>query len=125
MMPADETRPLPIIILGHPTICAVLADVLDDEGYAVVTADDRPTAHALARGGPLRLIVVDLDVSHSDGAAFCHAYREHGGTAPIVLLTTAHVGAEQARSYGADGYLVKPFDLDVVIATVARLVGPA
>jgi DNA-binding response OmpR family regulator len=123
-MAADAPKPLPIILAGHPTVRAVLADLLTDEGYEVVTAVDQATALALAESGPARLIILDLDVPRSDGVAFCRAYREHGGTAPIVLLTDDEIEPEMVARYGADGYLAKPFDLTVVLEMVERLTRP-
>jgi DNA-binding response OmpR family regulator len=122
-MAAAAPVPPAIVLAGAPSIRELLADLLREEGYDVVTAADESAAFALARAGPPGLIVLDLDLRSPDGGAFCRAYREHGGTAPIVLITDAAVGPGTVARYGADAYIAKPFDLDVVLATVARLVG--
>ena len=123
-MADDPTPPLPITLAGHPDIRAVLADVLADEGYAVLSADDHAAALALAHRGPSRLVVLDVIGPDPEGEASCRAYREHGGTAPIVLVTDTDIDRAVVAGYGADAYIAKPFDLDDLLAIVRRLAGP-
>jgi two-component system response regulator QseB len=113
----------PIILVGHADIRELLAELLHDEGYAVLSPDDPAVALALARNGPARLIMIGPDVPDLDGAAFRRTFREHGGTAPIILITDATVGRVNVARYGADGSIARPFDLEMVVETVARLVG--
>jgi CheY-like chemotaxis protein len=58
-----------------------------------------------------------------DGAAFCRAYRERGGRAPVVLITAASEGAvaDAVEACGADGSIAKPFEIDEVLSTIERL----
>jgi DNA-binding response OmpR family regulator len=123
MMAAEGTGSAPIVIVGHPDIRALLADLLGEEGYPTLSVVDPDAALTVARTGPTRLIVLDLDVPSLDGVAFCRTFRQHGGAAPIILITDGDVGHADVARYGADGYIAKPFDLDTVVATVARLVG--
>jgi DNA-binding response OmpR family regulator len=122
-MAAAVTGPSPVILVGHPDIHALLADLLGEEGYEVRSVIDPAAALTLARNGPARLIVIDRDVPNLDGVAFCRAFRQHAGGAPIILITDAGVGRADVARYGADGYIARPFDLEMVVESVARLVG--
>jgi len=119
-----EGDPIIIIAEGSEDIRDLLVDLFTAEGYRVAAGADGATALALARGHATRLVLVDLTMPGVDGATFCRSYRARGGQAPIILMTAAEVDHEAVASYGADAYVVKPFDLDVLLATVARLAGP-
>jgi DNA-binding response OmpR family regulator len=49
--------------------------------------------------------------------------RFSGHQAPLVVITAAHDAKQYAEKVEADGYLSKPFDLDMVLATVGELIG--
>jgi two-component system response regulator PfeR len=121
-MSADVTGPSPIILVGDPDIRALLADLLGEEGYTIRSVISPDAALALARRGPTGLIVIDLDVPNLDGVAFCRTFRRHAGEAPIILITDAGVSNQDVVRYGADASIARPFDLEMVVATVARLV---
>ena len=76
------TGPAPIILVGHPDIRALLADLLSEEGYTVLSVIDPAAALTAARHAPARLIVIDLDVPNLDGVAFCRVFRQHAKPKP-------------------------------------------
>jgi CheY-like chemotaxis protein len=114
-------RPAILIVDDDAGMRRILEAMLTREGYEVVQAVDGEAALALARSRLLGLIVIDLSMPRMGGGDFCRAYREHGGTAPIVLLTAANVDQEAAARYGADGYIAKPFRVAQVLETIERL----
>jgi CheY-like chemotaxis protein len=103
----------------------VLTTLLEDDGYRTVEAVDGQHALDLALSQHVDLIVLDLDMPRLNGHAFCAAYREHGGQAPVLLLTGSHreVVAAAVETCGAVGYILKPFELDEVLTTVERHLG--
>jgi DNA-binding response OmpR family regulator len=109
-----------LVIDDDPDVRGMLGIVLNHAGYEVVTAVDG--ADGLARAGDQRigLVLLDIHMPRLEGDAFCRAYREHGGRAPIIVITAAEVDRETVARYGADAYIAKPFDIDVVQETVAR-----
>ena len=118
-------RPVILVVDDDSGLRRILEVMLAREGYGVVQARDGEAALALARSRRLGLIVVDLAMPRMRGDAFCRAYREHGGTAPIVLLTATNVDHETIAYYGADGYIAKPFRVREVLDVVVRLAGSA
>jgi DNA-binding response OmpR family regulator len=109
-----------LVIDDDPDVRGMLGILLNHAGYDVVTAVDG--ADGLARAGDQRigLVLLDIHMPRLEGDAFCRAYREHGGRAPIIVITAAEVDRETVTRYGADAYIAKPFDIDVVQQTVAQ-----
>jgi len=83
----------------------------------ILIADDE--ALQLARDQHLDLILLDLRMPKLDGAAFCRAYRDAGGQAPVILLTAVTKRIATTK-LGADDHLAKPFEVDVLLAAIAR-----
>ncbi|MFP3607096.1 response regulator transcription factor, partial [Paraburkholderia sp. SIMBA_053] len=79
---------------------------------------------AISLGGEVYdLIMLDPDLSGTDGFDLLHEYRNRGGRASVIILT-ARDGVESrigALDAGVDDYLVKPFDLDELTARVRAL----
>jgi CheY-like chemotaxis protein len=111
-----------LIAEDDPHIRHVLHELLEDEGYVPLLVANGQEALDLALAQPVDVILLDLQMPVLNGEAFCHAYREHGGTAPVVLLTAAAPAIVEAAitACGAAGYIAKPFDLGQVIETVAQ-----
>ena len=92
------------------------------EGYDVREArDGRAALHAIAQWSP-GVIVLDRLMPDMDGEEFARIYRALPPPhAPIVLLT-GYVQPEAAgERVGAAAVVVKPFDLDDLLATVVRV----
>jgi two-component system response regulator MprA len=76
-------RPVILIADDEAVLRQVLTELLDDEGYQVLTASDGDEALQLARDQHPDLSLLDLRRPKLDGAAFCRAYRDAGGQAPL------------------------------------------
>ena len=106
---------------------AVIAAILGDEGYAVLEAPDGAAALALLAAPPPRLglVLLDLWLPGTDGAAVAAAYRRLPAPhAPVLLLSAAPDAAAHVTAAGAVGLLAKPFDLDDLLGAVRRHAAP-
>jgi signal transduction histidine kinase/DNA-binding response OmpR family regulator len=120
--PNDRTTIL--VVDDEVDVRRYVRDVLADT-FHVLEAADGERALARARAALPDLIVSDVMMPNRDGFSMLRLLRQDERTAciPVVLLTarsatTAHVeGLEE----GADAYLTKPFDREVLRATVDRL----
>lgn len=81
---------------------------------------------------PWALALLDLHLPDGDGLALLRGWRAAGVQTPVIVLTARDQVSDRIRGLqaGADDYLVKPFDLDELLArvqAVARraLPGPA
>ncbi len=99
----------------------VLRLILEEEGYAVEAVADEATLRAFPHGYP-DLLFLDIWMSGWDGGDLCRELKcgEETREIPILLCSANRDGERIAREAGADGFIAKPFDMDDLLATVAR-----
>ena len=99
-----------------------IAAILEDGGYDVRVAGDGLDALAEVEAARPTLILLDITMPRLDGYAFAAELHRRGQHAdiPLVVLTADGRAPEKAAQVGANGYVAKPFTLDVLLAVVAR-----
>ena len=112
-----------LVVDDEPVLGDLLRDALRDEGYDVVVAGDgRAALDLLVRERP-DLVVMDVMMSGLDGRAAYRAMRSRGDLPDVpVVMTSAAVGPDRLDPSIA-AFLPKPFDLNDLLAVVARLIG--
>ena len=112
-----------LVVEDDPWIQWMIADDLADRGYEIMTAQDG--VEALERIGEARpdVIVLDLMLPRSDGWELTRDYQSvmGGEVIPIVVVSAARNPALPEASSGVRGCLPKPFDIEELARTVARL----
>ena len=94
---------------------------LELEGYAVAMAGNGEAALAYLRGKrPPGLILLDRDMPVMDGPEFLNAFQGLGLPTPIVMFSAGEI----TRDARVGAFLVKPFELDELTGTIARLCQP-
>ncbi len=111
-----------LIIEDDEAILRFLRRGLAYEGYNVDTAADGQTGLLMARDHPPDLVVLDWMLPGLDGLEVCRRLRA-GGPVPILMLTAKDSihNRVQGLDAGADDYMVKPFDLDELLARIRAL----
>lgn len=107
-----------------PMIGASVEKGLRLAGYGVDWCRDGKAAElALATGG-YSLLLLDLGLPRRDGLAVLKHLRQAGNGIPVLIVTARDAVADRVGglNLGADDYLVKPFDLDELIARVRALI---
>jgi CheY-like chemotaxis protein len=107
-------------------IALALADLLEDEGYAVTIASNGASALAQARrmGHTLDLLVTDLNMPEMSGEDLIHALRADRPDLPIVVITGSAPfgGLEELRRQGGGhrpfALLHKPLDYSALLDTL-------
>jgi CheY-like chemotaxis protein len=99
------------------------AEFFENAGYVVVQAGDGQEALDMARSERPDIVLLDLKLPRMDGYQVCQRLRGEPPTAhiPIIMVTAFLTGASdtvRGIEYGADDYLNKPVDLDVLGARV-------
>ena len=108
-----------LIVEDDDEIRDFLSLVLQQEGYAIRTAQNGAVALRTIDQAPPELILLDMRMPVMDGWAFVRAYRNRPGPhAPILVLTAAQDAAQRAREVHADAHLGKPFNLDDLLTVV-------
>ncbi len=112
-----------LIIEDDPAILKILQRGLTYEGYVVDTATDGRSGLILARDQQPDLVILDLMLPGMDGLEVCHRLRMVSGSIPILILTAKDAVQDriQGLDAGADDYMVKPFNLDELLARVRAL----
>lgn len=104
---------------------AVLSDILNNEGYAALLAQDGKEALQLLADQPVDLIITDRSMPGMGGLELLKKLQEK--KIPIPAIMVSAFGEEklwgQAIGYGAREYLLKPFDPAEVLKIVRRCLG--
>jgi two-component system response regulator MprA len=100
-----------------------LSRVLQLHGYRVVLAADGAEALAAVGRGGVGLIVLDVLMPGIDGLQVCRVLRGQGDRTPVLMLTARVRTADRVAGLdaGADDYLVKPFEVDELLARLRAL----
>jgi len=123
---AQQQSPMISLLLAEDdqSVRESLERALRFEGYDVHAVTDGAQAlEALITLEP-EVIVLDVMMPGVDGLAACRRIREKGIRTPVLMLTARHDVADRVAGLdaGADDYLVKPFDLEELLARLRALV---
>ncbi|WP_262704456.1 MULTISPECIES: response regulator transcription factor [Streptomyces] len=125
MSPADHgDQPARILIVDdEPAVREALQRSLVFEGYATETAVDGLDALGKVGSYDPELIVLDVLMPRMDGLTAARRLRATGVTLPILMLTARDTVGDRVTGLdaGADDYLVKPFELDELLARIRAL----
>ena len=113
-----------LIIEDNPDIAANVGDYLEDLDYTVDFAGDGITGLHLAVVNDFDAIILDLALPGMDGLEVCRKLRQDAAKDTPVLMLTARDRLEDKLAgfeTGADDYLVKPFELQEVVARLKVL----
>src|SRR5262249_4993267 len=106
-------------------LCATLWDLLRERGYRVALAHDTPGAAEQLRGGPYKVVLIDMRLPAGDGSEVFRMVREVNPDAHTVVVTghPRELGGlvEQVLREGAGAVCSKPFDVASLLNTVERL----
>ncbi len=106
-----------------PMIGASVVRGLKLAGFVVDWVRDGRAARAALDTGSYGLLLLDLGLPLLDGVALLKELRRGGSDVPVLVVTARDAVADRIFSLnlGADDYLIKPFDLDELIARIYAL----
>ena len=112
-----------LIIEDDEGILKFLRRGLAYEGYQVDVATDGQIGLIAARDNTPDLVILDLMLPGIDGLEVCRRLRAGGGDIPILVLTAKDSVSDRVigLDMGADDYMIKPFELDEVLARIRAL----
>jgi len=98
---------------------------LKHAGYEVIEASDGVDALEYARSNSVSLVLTDVNMPRMDGITLVHELRSlpHYRLTPLLLLTTESSQEKklEGKRAGATGWIVKPFNPEQLLATMARV----
>lgn len=112
-----------LIVDDDAAIREVVAEVLEEEGYAVVTAASGEEALRVLDAVRPALVVLDMRMPVMNGWEFAEELSaREDNRVPVLVMTAAVDAAQRAAEIGAAGTLSKPFDLIDLIDLVETLI---
>ena len=108
-----------LIVEDDLELAELLTDFLRDEGYTVSSVDSGERALELYEKYGAKLVVLDINLPDVNGFSVCSKLRESADT-PI-LIVSARTDKEDKLNgldLGADDYIEKPYDIDILIAKI-------
>lgn len=122
-------RPVAVVVEDDPDLGKLLRTYLKLEGIDTILASNRAeVGAAFKRPSAPDLVLLDVQLPDLDGFDILGRIRQHPllKTVPVIMLTgEATRGAVLKGIHGgADGYVTKPFQIDVVMKAVKTVLGP-
>lgn len=111
-----------LIVEDNRELAGLLRDFLQAEQYTVCVAEDGDTALKLYEQYGARLVLLDIMLPGIDGFAVCAKIREQSNT-PIIMVTAKTEKDDKLNGLilGADDYIEKPYDIDILLAKIAGI----
>jgi DNA-binding NtrC family response regulator len=121
-MKPNESGKSVLIVDDEPSVCALLSAKLSSEGFGCQSCSSGEKALALLQREPFDLIISAMHTAGISGLELLQKVRQN--YSHLVFLIITGVGDVQvginAMEQGAADYLVKPFQLETVVASVGR-----
>jgi DNA-binding response OmpR family regulator len=112
-----------LVVEDDVQLAEVLNEALTDRQYAVDVVQDGEAAWNWVNSLQYDLVVLDLTLPKLNGVSFCQRLRDRNFTVPVLMLTARDTIGDKiiGLDAGADDYMVKPFDLQELMARVRAL----
>ena len=112
-----------LLVEDDSMIGASVQTALQHEGFAVDWVRDGVLADTALTGHAFDLVLLDLGLPRQEGNTVLAKLRARRDTTPVLILSARDTVADRVKGLntGADDYLVKPFDLDELIARIHAL----
>ena len=115
-----------LVVDDDPDILDFLHDLLELEGYRVAVSMKGEYLETLPNGDLPGLILLDMHLSGRDGREIVKHLKKQEETKLIpIIMISAHPSAEETtRQAGADAFLEKPFQIEVLLEMVVYWLSP-
>lgn len=112
-----------LVVEDDAVIARELVKALTKEGYRAKSIDNGPDAVEEATLNPYGMIVLDVMIPGFDGFEVCRRLRAAHVETPVLMLTARDAVDDRVTGLdtGADDYLVKPFDVQELLARMRAL----
>ena len=113
-----------LLVEDDSMIGEALSVALKDSAYAVDWVKDGATASTALEHGEHQAVLLDLGLPKRDGLEVLRRLRLGGNTVPVIVITARDSVADrvQGLDFGADDYLVKPFDINELLARLRAVI---
>lgn len=112
---AGDQNATVLVVDDEPGIRELVAEILQDEGYAVRQAPDGLAALAEIEANGIDLIVSDVKMPRLDGPALVRRLRRRGHRVPVVLMSAVYADVDLPGVR----FVPKPFAFEHLLGTVS------
>lgn len=108
-----------LIVEDNSELAAVLCDFLRAEGYIVSVADNGEHAVSMYERYGARLVILDIMLPKTDGFEVLRKIRKNDNT-PVIIVSAKTEKDDKLNGLilGADDYIEKPYDIDILMAKI-------
>jgi len=125
---SQNTRKKVLVIEDDIGLVRTLNNLLQIEGYDVITASDGDAAIRIAFSEMPDLIICDIVMTKINGYDVLRVLKNAAKTSRIPFIYLTGKVKEKEKQYGlqlgADEYMCKPFEYDDLLETISRLLSP-
>ncbi len=118
-----------LVAEDNPINQKLITTILEQQGYAVTTADNGQIAVDLYEEGEYDIVLMDIDMPIMDGISATRIikeinHKEKRAYTPIIALTARALAGDRERilSAGLDAHLSKPVDRDFLLTTLDQYI---
>jgi len=112
-----------LVVDDEPDIRGLLKEILEDEGYDVITAENAQVARECRRQRRPDLVLLDIWMPDTDGISLLKEWAEDNGLDAPVIMMSGHGTVEtavEATRLGAYDFIEKPLSIAKILLTVQR-----
>ena len=112
-----------LVVEDETDLNKIICRSLRERGYDVSSASNGLEALSLTEGTKFDMILTDIMMPRMDGFELADSIRLTDKAIPIVFMTAKDDKASKMLGYsiGVDDYIVKPFDIDILIMKIAAI----
>lgn len=112
-----------LLIEDDQQIAKLITSALAAQHYTIDVATDGLEGWEYVNSSPYDLVLLDVMLPRLDGISFCRRLRLQKLQTPVILLTARNTSSDKVAGLeaGADDYLVKPFDVQELLARIRAL----
>ena len=113
-----------LLVEDDPMIGDAVSTALKDAAYAVDWVNDGNAAAHTLELGDHEVVLLDLGLPGKDGLEVLRRLRQSGSSLPVIIITARDEVASriQGLDLGADDYVVKPFDVQELLARIRAVI---
>lgn len=114
-----------LLVEDDPNFGSILKEYLMINGYTVTLAKNGIEGFEKFKKEDFDLCLLDVMMPYKDGFTLAKEIREKNETVPLIFLTAKTMKEDVLKGFkiGADDYLSKPFDSEVLLAKIKSILG--
>jgi DNA-binding response OmpR family regulator len=111
-----------LIAEDDKAILEVVKIILENEGYEVFTADQGQAIYQIIDSYSPHIILLDIWLFGEDGGEIAKTIKTKSSSQkiPLILMSANNETEKITKSVGAEGFLLKPFDIDELLTIVRK-----